>query len=288
MKYLLVLSVIFHLSYSALSQTNFNGIWQGIIQKDGSKLSECTIFFAEFTIVDKNLTGRTRDEIPKNDYYIVHKIKGNLVDSNTIKFKQYVAESKKYNPKFTWLPIECTLKYDSTSGYLSGTYIQMAGRKSGGKIIMYRSNATFSTNDMIMLHQSWRDIFIDDLNKKRKSPEIREKERRNFVFEPIYFDYDKAELKQEYFNYLSDMARIVNDHTDLRIKITGHTDSDGSDAYNKDLSARRAKSIQDYFVKQGVPISKLEIDFKGESEPVDNNKTDNGKQRNRRVDFSFI
>lgn len=276
------------LVFSFYSQTNFNGIWQGILQKDGSKLNESTIFFAEFTVVDKNITGRTRDELPKNEYYIIHKIKGNLIDSVTIKFKQYVVETKKYNPKIMWLPIECTLKYDSITGYLSGNYSQMAGRKSGGKIIMYRSNAEFSTNDMIMLHQSWRDIFIDDLNKKRKAPEIREKERRNFVFEPIYFDYDKDILKEEYFKYLSEMSRIVLDHTDLRIKMTGHTDADGSDAYNKELSERRAKVIQDFFVKQGVPIHKLVIDFKGESEPVDNNKTDNGKQRNRRVDFAFI
>jgi len=272
----------------SFAQTNLNGIWQGIVHKDGSKLTESSIIFSEFNIVDKSITGKTRDELVKNDFYIIHRIKGQLIDSNKIKFKQYLVESKKQNSKTTWPPIECTLNYDSLTGYLSGTYTQLNGKKSTGKIIMYRSNAVFSSNDMIMLHQSWRDVFIDDINKKRKAPEIREKERRNFVFEPIYFDYDKDVLKTEYFNYLSDMARIVLDHTDLRIKMTGHTDADGSDAYNKDLSQRRAKVIQDFFVKQGIPTHKIVIDFKGENEPVDNNKTDNGKQRNRRVDFAFI
>ena len=288
MNFLKILCFLPLLISVSFAQTNFNGIWQGIIQKEGSKLSESSILFAEFTLVEKNITGKTRDELPKSDNYIIHRIKGQVIDSITIKFKQYISEAKKLNSRTIWIPIECTLKYDSVTGYLSGHFNQTAGRKSGGKITMYRSNAEFSSNEMIMLHQSWRDVFIDDLNKKRKAPEIREKERRNFVFEPIYFDYDKDELKSEYFIYLSDMARIVLDHTDLRIKMTGHTDADGSDTYNKDLSQRRAKVIQEFFIKQGIPIHKIVIDFKGESEPVDNNKTDNGKQRNRRVDFAFI
>jgi outer membrane protein OmpA-like peptidoglycan-associated protein len=267
---------------------NFNGIWQGIITRDGAKMNESNIFFLEIATVDKNLTGRSREELNKTDFYVVQKLKGNIVDSITFKFKQYVIEAKKNNPKITWTPIEGKLTFDTLTGYLSGTYTNLTGRKSSGKIIMYRSNATFSNNDMIMLHQSWRDVFIQDLHKKRKAPIIRDWERKNFVFEPIYFDYDKDILKEEYFNYLTDMTRVVLDHTDLRIKITGHTDADGSDIYNKDLSARRAKAIQDFFIKQGLPVHKLVIDFKGEAQPVDNNKTEDGKQRNRRVDFEFI
>ncbi len=288
MNFLKLLGFIPLLISVSFAQTNFNGIWQGIIHKDGSKLTESSIIFSDFTIVDKNITGKTRDELIKNDFYIIHRIKGQLIDSNTIKFKQYIVEFKKQNSKTTWSPIECTLKYDSITGYLKGSYTHSNEKKNIGNVIMYRSNAVFSSNDMIMLHQSWRDVFIDDLNKKRKAPEIREKERRNFVFEPIYFDYDKDILKSEYFDYLTNMARIVLDHSDLRIKMTGHTDADGSDLYNKDLSQRRAKVIQEFFIKQGIPIHKIVIDFKGEHEPVDNNKTDNGKQRNRRVDFAFI
>jgi len=270
------------------SQMNFSGIWQGILTRDGAKLNESSIFFMEIITSDKNLTGRTREEINKTDYYAVQKIKGSIVDSTTIKFKQYVIESKKSSPKITWNSIEGKISFDTTKGYLSGTYTYLTGRKLTGKIIMYRSNATFSNNEMLMLHQSWRDIFIQDIQQKRKAPLIREWERKNFVFEPIYFDYDQDSLKLEYHAYLKDMVRIVLDHTDLRIKITGHTDADGSDAYNKELSARRAKAIQDYFMKCGLPPHKVVIDFKGEEEPVDNNKTDNGKQRNRRVDFEFI
>ena len=287
MKFIFLLFALLY-SLSTFSQMNFNGIWQGIMTRDGAKMNESNIFFLEIATIDKNLTGRSREELNKTDFYVVQKLKGSILDSVTFKFKQYVIEAKKNNPKITWTPIEGKLTFDTLTGYLSGTYTNLTGRKSSGKIIMYRSNATFSNNDMIMLHQSWRDVFIQDLHQKRKAPIIRDWERKNFVFEPIYFDYDKDILKEEYFNYLTDMTRVVLDHTDLRIKITGHTDADGSDVYNKDLSARRAKAIQDFFIKQGLPVHKLVIDFKGEAQPVDNNKTEDGKQRNRRVDFEFI
>ena len=274
--------------FNTFAQVKMDGVWQGIMLKDGAKLSEGTVLFLEVNTSDKNLTGRTREEATKSECFMIQKIKGSIIDSISIKFKQYVTETKKTTPKITWIPFEAKLSFDTITGYLSGTYVQLAGRKTTGKITMYRSTAEFSNSEMIMLHQSWRDVFIQDLNQKRKAPAIREWERKNFVFEPIYFDYDKDSLKVEYNAYLKEMVRVVLDHTDLRIKITGHTDADGSNAYNKELSERRAKSIQDFFVKCGLPPHKVVTDFKGEEEPVDNNKTDNGKQRNRRVDFTFI
>ena len=282
------LNFLLFFSLTIFSQAKMDGIWQGVMVRDGAKLSEATILFLEVVTSDKNLTGRTREEVTKSDCYMIQKIKGSIVDSISIKFKQYVTETKKTNPKITWIPFEAKLSFDTITGYLSGTYTQLAGRKTGGKITMYRSNAEFSNSEMIMLHQSWRDVFIQDLNQHRKAPSIREWERKNFVFEPIYFDYDKDSLKVEYHAYLKEMVRVVLDHTDLRIKITGHTDADGSNEYNKELSERRAKSIQEFFIKCGLPAHKVVTDYKGEEEPVDNNKTDNGKQRNRRVDFTFI
>ena len=99
-KFLCFLPLLISVSFA---QTNFNGIWQGIIQKEGSKLSESSILFAEFTLVEKNITGKTRDELPKSDNYIIHRIKGQLVDSITIKFKQYISEAKKLNARTTWM-----------------------------------------------------------------------------------------------------------------------------------------------------------------------------------------
>jgi outer membrane protein OmpA-like peptidoglycan-associated protein len=139
-----------------------------------------------------------------------------------------------------------------------------------------------------MLAHSWMKFFINDLSKGYNAPAIREIERKSFVFQPIYFDYDKAEIRPEYHDFLIKMIRVVDGHTDLRIKVTGHTDADGSDAYNVDLSKKRAQALIDFFVANGLSKDRIEIDFKGESLPVDSNSTPEGKQHNRRVDFAFI
>ncbi|TFH39842.1 MAG: OmpA family protein, partial [ANME-2 cluster archaeon] len=68
----------------------------------------------------------------------------------------------------------------------------------------------------------------------------------------------------------------------------GHTDSDGSDQYNQDLSERRAKSVSDYAMLQGVNSSRLSIIGLGETEPVASNDTDYGKSQNRRVEIAIF
>jgi outer membrane protein OmpA-like peptidoglycan-associated protein len=70
--------------------------------------------------------------------------------------------------------------------------------------------------------------------------------------------------------------------------VIGHTDADGSASYNVALSERRALAIIDYFVGKGLSRDRIKIQFKGESEPIGDNKTVDGKQLNRRVDFLFI
>ena len=88
---------------------------------------------------------------------------------------------------------------------------------------------------------------------------------------------------------MQQMAKIVESHSDLRIKIIGHTDSNGTDEYNIDLSRRRAFRVRDFLVKQcGLREDRIVIEFRGERDPATSNATKLGKSLNRRVDFEFI
>ena len=282
---ILIISIIF--SSNLISQVNLKGNWQGILLKDGQKNAESKIFYLSIDLNGNTINGKSREEYYKSINYIIQKTKG-TIDKNEIKISQSIVEKKKISSKISVCSIDLNLHYVDTTGYLEGTFISNSCRGNTGKIILYRSAATFNDGEPVLIDHSWRDRFLVDLSKGRKAPEIQELERKNFKFQPIYFDHDKAEIKPEFYNYLAKMARVVNGHSDLRIKIIGHTDADGSDIYNIDLSARRAKAIQEYFLKCGLESFKLIIDFKGEKMPIDNNQTTEGRQHNRRVDFQFI
>jgi OOP family OmpA-OmpF porin len=101
------------------------------------------------------------------------------------------------------------------------------------------------------------------------------------------FDFDKSVVRPDGRKSIDDaLAKLKG--VDLELVIaTGHTDSRGTDAYNQKLSERRAAAVKDYLVSKGIPASKITTIGKGESQPVATNKTDEGRQKNRRVDIEF-
>jgi outer membrane protein OmpA-like peptidoglycan-associated protein len=282
------LCVVFSvLTLASMAQSMLSGNWQGLLIRDGGTIQQSTIIYVSIPSSEKEFIGKTREEIFDTELFAVKKMKGSANGKN-MSFQQTFIEKKKTNTKTTWCMLSATLTYTDSTGYLEGRYTSTDCRSSRGKIILYRSTEAFPDVDNSPPSQTWFSTFVSDYSKGYYSPETRKKERDNFKFLPIYFEYDLAEIKPEYHDFLIRLIRVVNGHSDLRIKVTGHADADGSDHYNLDLSKRRAEAIIQFFTSHGLSKDRLEIDFKGESAPVDNNSTPEGKQNNRRVDFSFI
>lgn len=102
----------------------------------------------------------------------------------------------------------------------------------------------------------------------------------------IYFDVNKDVVKPESYGTLKEIATVLQENPDVRVKIVGHTDSDGADASNLDLSKRRGASVKNELVKTfGIEASRLESDGMGEGQPVAPNDTPANKALNRRVEF---
>ncbi len=102
----------------------------------------------------------------------------------------------------------------------------------------------------------------------------------------IYFDVNKDVVKPQSYGSLKEIAAILTENPEIKIKIVGHTDADGADASNLDLSKRRAASVKNELVKSfGIDAARMESDGKGESQSVAANDTPANKALNRRVEF---
>ena len=109
------------------------------------------------------------------------------------------------------------------------------------------------------------------------------------VIRDVHFEFDKAKLTSADKVVLDKIAtRLKAEAPDARLTVTGHTDSVGSDAYNQKLSDRRAHSVVEYLISQGVPRSSfVSVTGAGESQPVADNKTADGRSMNRRTEIKI-
>lgn len=269
------------------SAQDLSGVWQGMLIPPTNDYEKADVLYLEINLTNSEVTGFSRVELVNRSEFVIKQLTGKKTEEKLILEEKYVTSSSntRNDPK---CKLNYELIYDEVSGYLKGKYQSSDCRRVGGSILLYRSKMSFNQEKEPTATHLWKALLARDYKKGYPSPEIREIERKNFDFQPIYFDHDKSEIKPEFYDYLNKIARVLDGHSDLRVKVTGHTDAVGSDEYNIGLSERRAKAIVRYFLSQGIKEDKLEFDFKGKRMPAATNETPEGKQRNRRVDFEFI
>lgn len=103
----------------------------------------------------------------------------------------------------------------------------------------------------------------------------------------ITFDTAKANVKPAFTGTLNDLASTLGQYNKTNIVVMGHTDSDGSNAYNQNLSEQRARSVASYIYNKGVAANRISTIGYGESRPVATNATEAGKAENRRVEIKI-
>ena len=101
----------------------------------------------------------------------------------------------------------------------------------------------------------------------------------------IKFDVNKATLKPESMGPINKIYQLMVKNPDLKFSVEGHTDADGGEAENLKLSKARGKTVMDKLISMGISPDRLKYDGFGESKPIDNNSTPEGKANNRRVEF---
>lgn len=163
---------------------------------------------------------------------------------------------------------------------------------AGGKVLDVPTNiyegSKFSRLCFKLYRGASSGSYISNIKITTAAPDTRNKllAEGKLVTYGIYFDVNKDVVKPESYGTLNDIAKILNEVPDVKVKIVGHTDSDGQDAANLDLSKRRAASVKAELAKTfGVNADRLVTDGMGESQSVAPNDTPVNKALNRRVEF---
>ncbi|WP_437682154.1 OmpA family protein [Sorangium sp. So ce131] len=114
-------------------------------------------------------------------------------------------------------------------------------------------------------------------------------EKKIEINEKIQFDHDKATIKQESHSLLNEIVDTIKKHPHIKkIAIEGHASSEGSEAHNLQLSDRRAKAVMQYLVGHGISAGMLTAKGFGASKPIADNGTEDGREKNRRVEFNIV
>ena len=130
---------------------------------------------------------------------------------------------------------------------------------------------------------------IAGVKENKGCPEVK-REVRNLLkkaMSGIQFENGKATIKKNSYKILNDIAKIFIDNTDYIVEVQGHTDNVGKRDYNIDLSERRAQAVRTYLIEKGVPATRLSAHGYGPDVPIADNKTKEGRAKNRRVEFNI-
>jgi outer membrane protein OmpA-like peptidoglycan-associated protein len=200
-------------------------------------------------------------------------------------------KGKVYNQK-TGLPLQAKIFYfEAESGAEAGNAISHPTSGDYSIILQYGTKYSFraekddfyAINDFIDLtdvmeyQEIERDLYLVPV-------EVGQVVRLNNIF----FDYDNAELKQDSYDELNRLVKFLKDSPQMEIEIGGHTDYMGTDEYNKDLSLRRVRSVVDYLIAAEISNKRLKAVGYGKSKPIDTNETEEGRAKNRRVEFIIL
>jgi outer membrane protein OmpA-like peptidoglycan-associated protein len=194
--------------------------------------------------------------------------------------------------KKTNQPLEATIQYETLpdgkivgiakSNPLTGEYkiVLPGGAKYG---FLAQADSFVSVNENIDIRtdlryqEIHRDLYLVPL-------EIGETVRLNNIF----FDYNQYTLLEDSYSELNRLIKLLKDNPNMEIEIAGHTDNIGSPTYNLDLSRKRAQSVADYLIANGLNPRRLKVKGYGERLPISSNDTDEGRQLNRRVEFKIL
>ncbi|MEM8890372.1 MAG: FG-GAP-like repeat-containing protein [Bacteroidota bacterium] len=199
-------------------------------------------------------------------------IRGIVRDAKTEEIIPF-AEIRAQNPEGIKLSKVKTRKDGSYEICLKPTEYKLATQAKG--YFHDLSEVAFIQNDSTQIIE--QDIYLNPLEKEAK-----------IVLKNIYFDVDKSTLRPESFLELEQLLEMLEGNPSLIVEIAGHTDSDGTDSHNDQLSQGRAQAVVNFLTEAGITIHRMRAVGYGEKQPVVANDSRENKQLNRRTEFKVV
>ena len=196
------------------------------------------------------------------------------------KTTSYVEEKKNWQPK--WKHIAIAFNKRSLKVYMNEERM-LNIPNLGFQPKMFSVGGHYDDRNIIM--SSIKNIRVTEGGKKLYDRVMSE---GKFVTRGILFDVNKSIIKNESMGTINEIVEMMIEHPDLNFRVEGHTDGDGDESYNQKLSEERAAAVKSLLIQNGIDATRLDSKGYGESIPVDNNSTPEGKANNRRVEFVKI
>ena len=270
-----------------------------VIDKISRKSCMATISFpeSEFPEVKSDVSGVYRTEVPTGTYVVKVEKAGYISQTHPAVLKE---------GETTVLNFELTPSTRVST--LAGKTIDYSSRKGIGATISfpnteipdihtdpetgtYKAEIPAGTHQVKVKSEGYIPEGVVVVCKPEatnvKNFELFKKEER-IVLHGITFEYNRADIRPSSYSVLDEAVELLKKHPEVKIEVGGHTDSDGSNSYNLDLSHLRAESVKRYLVNHGISASMLRTRGYGESQPVASNRTAAGKSQNRRIEFRVL
>lgn len=169
-----------------------------------------------------------------------------------------------------------------SSDSVSGAYLIVLTQ--GAEYALYINKREYLFKSLNFNYSALKDYepIILDIDLERAS------DGTTAILQNIFFDVDKYDLKDKSVTELQKILRFLKENPSVKVEISGHTDNSGSPSYNVQLSEKRAQSVNNYLIERGIAPERLRTKGYGSDQPIADNTTEEGRQKNRRIEFKII
>ncbi|MEM8966717.1 MAG: OmpA family protein [Bacteroidota bacterium] len=217
----------------------------------------------------------------------------------------YIVKGQVYNVKNN-MPVQASVIFDNVSDTVSSTSSQGSTDSEGryeltlapGTYDIYAEKQGFATlnRQRIALAEIdpdgdklvFRDIYMSDNLSGVDVARSLSLTKKAIASEEILFELESFALGKKAYSYLDGVAAYLNENTDVKLRVAGHTDSSGTDSFNQNLSEKRAGAVADYLTHRGISAERIVTVGYGEKRPLVKNTSAANRQLNRRVEFEVI